>query len=62
MSNKNDIAQAARLLIELHGQDAEAEAERMAKMTGERGDRQGALLWFRIKRATEFLRAAPTKR
>lgn len=54
--NKRDIYEAARLMVGLHGDDAEAECERMAGMMGERGDREEARLWQRIRRAIEFLR------
>jgi hypothetical protein len=56
VTNERDIPQAARLMIELYGDSAEAEAAQMADMTRLHGDYEGTRLWYRIRRAIEFLR------
>ena len=58
--NKRDISEAARLMLALHGENAEAECVRAADMMRERGDREEERLWHRIRRAIEFLRSAPS--
>jgi hypothetical protein len=55
-----DIWRAANLLIREHCADAEVVAGRRADEMLERGDREGQLLWLRIRRAIVELRAAPT--
>jgi hypothetical protein len=57
MISELDIYRAANLLIERHGADAEVEAARLADRMLERGDRDGELVWFRIKRAIVALQA-----
>jgi hypothetical protein len=51
---------AASLLIRKHGANAELEAAKRADlMLPERGDDDGPLLWARVRRAIEALRAVP---
>jgi hypothetical protein len=45
-----------------HGADAEIEAARRADLMLERGDRDGQLVWMRIRRAGAELQAPPTGR
>jgi hypothetical protein len=52
-----DIWRAANLLIRQHGADAELEAARLQDW---RGDDEGRLVWARIRRAIEVLRAPPS--
>jgi len=52
-----DIYRAANLLIERHGADAEIGVARRADLMLERGDRDGQLVWQRIRRAIETLQA-----
>jgi len=52
-----DIYRAATLLIARHGADAEIEAARRADVMLDRGDREGQLVWWRIRRAIEALQA-----
>ena len=52
-----DIWRAANLLIRQHGPDAEIEAARKADLMLDRGDRDGELVWLRIKRAIVELQA-----
>jgi hypothetical protein len=54
-----DIWRAANLLIREHGADAEIVAARRADEMLERGDRDGQLVWIRIRRAIADLQAAP---
>jgi hypothetical protein len=54
-----DIWRAANLLIRKHGGDAELEAAQRADLMLERGDRDGQLVWFRIRRAIVELQAPP---
>jgi hypothetical protein len=54
-----DIWRAATLLIRKHGADAELEAAKRADLMLERGDRDGELVLFRIRRAIVELQAAP---
>ncbi len=54
-----DIWRAANLLIRKHGADAEIEAASRADLMLDRGDREGQLLWVRIRRAIEALQAPP---
>jgi hypothetical protein len=55
-----DIWRAANLLIRQHGANAEIEAARRADLMLDRGDRDGQLVWMRIRRAIAGLRAPPT--
>jgi hypothetical protein len=52
-----DIWRAANVLIERHGADAVIEAARRADTMLDRGDRDGQLVWLRIKRAITALQA-----
>ena len=52
-----DIYRAANLLIEQHGADAVTEAVKLADLMLERGDREGQFVWFRIKKAIEWLQS-----
>jgi hypothetical protein len=52
-----DIYRAANLLIRHYRDDAEIEAARKADAMLDRGDRDGQLVWLRIKRAIAELRA-----
>jgi hypothetical protein len=54
-----DIWRAANLLIRKHGAEAEIVAARRADEMLERGDREGQLLWLRIRRAITDLQAVP---
>ena len=55
-----DIWRAANLVIREHKVDAEIVAGRRADEMLERGDRDGQLVWLRIKRAIAELQAMPT--
>ena len=55
-----DIWRAANLVIREHKADAEIVAGRRADEMLERGDRDGQLVWLRIKRAIAELLAMPT--
>jgi hypothetical protein len=52
-----DIRRAANLLIHLHGADAELEAAQRADLMLDRGDRDGQLVWVRIRGAIAALQA-----
>ena len=54
-----NIWRAAHLLISRHGDQAELEACRLADLMLDRGDRDGELLWLRIRRAIADLQAPP---
>jgi hypothetical protein len=54
-----DIWRAANLLISQHGDQAELEACRLADLMLDRGDRDGELLWLRIRRTIAELQAPP---
>jgi hypothetical protein len=54
-----DIWRAANLLIREHGADAEVVTARRADEMLERGDRDGQLIWLRIRRAIIELQAVP---
>ena len=56
-----DIWRAANLLIGQHGDDAEFVAARRADELLDRGDRDGELVWLRIRRAVVELIAVPTE-
>ena len=46
-----DIWRAANLVIRQHGEDAEIVAAQRADLMLNRGDREGQLVWLRIRRA-----------
>jgi hypothetical protein len=54
-----DIWRAANLVIREHRADVEVVAARRADEMLERGDRDGQLVWLRIRRAIVELQAAP---
>jgi hypothetical protein len=54
-----DIWKAVNLLIREHGADAEIVAARRANEMLERGDREGQLVWLRIRRAIVELQGGP---
>jgi hypothetical protein len=54
-----DIWRAANLLIREHGGDAEVVAARRADEMLEGGDRDGHLVWLRIRRAGAEMQAVP---
>ena len=54
------ISGGATLLIKEHGEDAEIVASQRADLMLDRGDRDGQLVWLRIRRAIAELHAAPT--
>jgi len=54
-----DIWRAANLVIREHRADAELVAARRADEMHERGDRDGQLVWLRIRWAIVKLQAAP---
>jgi hypothetical protein len=54
-----DIWRAANLLITQHGDLAEIEACRLADLMLDRGDRDGELVWLRVRRAIVELQAPP---
>jgi hypothetical protein len=54
-----DIWRAANLLIGLHGADAEPKAAQRADLMLTRGDRDGQLVWMRIRRAIVALQEPP---
>jgi hypothetical protein len=49
---------AANLIVKRYGAGAVIEAARMIDRMLDRGDREGQLVWQRIKRAIEALQAA----
>jgi hypothetical protein len=53
-----DIWRAGNLLIRDHGADAEVVAARRSDEMLERGDRDGQLVWLRIRRAIVELQTA----
>ena len=55
-----DIWRAANLLMKQHGENAEIVAAQRADLMLERGDRDGRLVWLRIRRAIAELQAAPS--
>jgi hypothetical protein len=57
-----DIWRAANLVIRQHRADAEIEAARRADLMLERGDRDGQLVWVRIRRAVADMQAPPVGR
>lgn len=54
-----DIWRAVKLLIREHGADAEIVAARRADEMLERSDRDGQLVWLRIRRAIVELQGVP---
>jgi hypothetical protein len=54
-----DIWRAANLLIREHRGDAEFIAAKRADEMLDRGDRDGQMVWLRIRRAIAELQAAP---
>ena len=50
------------MLIQQHGENAEIEAARKADLMLDRGDRDGQLVWMRIRRAIVELQARPAGR
>lgn len=52
-----DIWRAATLLIRQHGDDAEIVAAQRADEMLDRGERDGQLVWLRIRRAVAELQA-----
>jgi len=54
-----DIWRAANLLLKQHGGDAEIEAAKRADLMLERGDRDGQIVWQRIRRAILDWQAPP---
>jgi len=59
MVSNLDIWRAANLLIREYGDDAELEAVRRQDLMLDRNDDEGRLVWARIRRAIEALRAPP---
>jgi hypothetical protein len=59
MMPDRDIWRAANLLIREHSTDAEVVAARRADEMLERDDRDGQLVWLRIRRAIVELQAVP---
>jgi hypothetical protein len=55
MTSDLDISRAATLLLKQHGQDAGIVASQRADLMLERGDRDGQLVWLRIRRAIAAL-------
>jgi hypothetical protein len=55
-----DVWRAATLLIRQHGIDAELEAARLADLMLNRANREGELVWIRIRRAIVELQAPQT--
>lgn len=60
MISQLDIYRAAHLLIDRHGANAVNEAATFIDLMLQRGDRDGVLLWYRIKRAIEWLQEPPS--
>jgi hypothetical protein len=52
-----DTYRAANLLIRQHGADAELIAAQRADLMLERGDREGQVVWMRIRRAISELQS-----
>ena len=59
MIPERGIWRAANLLIDEHGTDAEIVAAQRADEMLDRGDRDGQVVWLRIRRAIVELQAAP---
>jgi hypothetical protein len=55
-----DIWRAATLLIQQQGDEAEIVAAQRADLMLDRGDRDGQLVWLRIRRAITELQATPS--
>ena len=60
MISELDIWRTANLLIREHGVDAVLEAARLRDLMLDRADHEGRLVWTRIGRAIEALRAPPS--
>jgi hypothetical protein len=60
MIPESDIWRAANLLIREHPADAEIVAAQRADEMLDRGDRDGQLVWLRIRRAIGEFLAAPS--
>jgi hypothetical protein len=56
-----DVWRAANLLIRQHGDAAEIEAARKTDLMLERGDREGQIVWLRIRRAIVALMAPASR-
>ena len=56
-----DIARAAHLYIQLHGENATAKAREMVEAMRKKGDNDGADTWLRIIVAIGTLGEPPTK-
>jgi hypothetical protein len=59
MTSDRDIWRAANMLIIRCGDLAEIEACRLADLMLDRGDRDGELLWLRVRRTIAELQAPP---
>ena len=59
MIPEHDIWRAANLLIRQHGAEAEVVAAQRADLMLDRGDRDGEVVWMRIRRAVAELQAPP---
>jgi hypothetical protein len=59
MTSDLDIRHGSILLIKQQGEDAEIVAALRADLMLDRGDRDGQLVWLRIRRAIAELQAAP---
>jgi hypothetical protein len=57
-----DIWRAVNLLIREHGDGAEFVAAQRADEMLDRGDRDGQMVWLRIRRAIVDMQAAPARR
>jgi hypothetical protein len=54
-----DVWRAANLLVKQHNADAEVAAARRIDVLVDAGDRDGEMVWRRIRRAIVELQAAP---
>jgi hypothetical protein len=55
MISDREVWTAANLVVKRYGADAGIEAARRADLMLDRGDREGQLVWQRIRRAIEAL-------
>jgi hypothetical protein len=55
-----EIWRAAALVIKRYGAAAETEADKRAEILLDHSDREGVVLWLRIKRAIVDWQAGPT--
>jgi hypothetical protein len=60
MIPERDIWRAANLLLRQHASEAEIVAARRADEMLDRNDRDGQLVWLRIRRTVAKLQAAPS--